>query len=75
MTERVYVTPAPGSYDAVDAGCKCPVVDNSHGDGIPYPLGRRWYISERCPIHAPKGCYAPEVDPKRVSTSDTPNSA
>lgn len=46
-------TPNPGSAEAVERGCKCPVIDNHHGKGVPYgkdgaPL---FWISERCPLH------------------------
>lgn len=27
--------PNPGSKEAVEAGCICPVIDNHHGAGIP----------------------------------------
>lgn len=28
-------TPKPGSKEAIEAGCNCPVMDNRHGLGIP----------------------------------------
>lgn len=42
----------PGSPEAVDAGCTCPVMDNGHGRGV-YGDGERygWWISEHCPLH------------------------
>lgn len=27
-------TPAPGSPEALERGCECPVTDNGHGKGI-----------------------------------------
>lgn len=45
---------APGSDEAIAAGCQCPVMDNHHGHGCGWrdehgkPL---FYMSELCPIH------------------------
>lgn len=41
----------PGSEEAVNQGCTCPVLDNGHGDEI---LGhvRGFWIDENCPLHA-----------------------
>jgi hypothetical protein len=48
--------PYPGSFDAVQAGCRCPVVDNGHGRG--YMGGRRnsegrvmFVVVDTCPLH------------------------
>lgn len=38
----------PGSPEAVEAGCTCPVLDNAHGEGI---RGAFW-INDDCPVHA-----------------------
>jgi hypothetical protein len=43
----------PGSDEALDAGCTCPVLDNGHGagrggDGARYG----WVISGTCKLHA-----------------------
>jgi len=51
MTEEM--TPAPGSFEARDLGCTCPVFDNHYGrgfagDGMVYG----WIITEGCPVHA-----------------------
>lgn len=42
--------PAPGSDAAIDAGCKCPVMDNGYGKGF---MGIEGYyvIAEGCPVH------------------------
>lgn len=43
----------PGSKEAIDAGCKCPVLDNERGRGA--YLGEDgkpvFWISELCPLH------------------------
>lgn len=51
--------PNPGSAEAIEAGCKCPVIDNHHGNGFPAldrDGGRRtaFWISAECPIHGIK---------------------
>lgn len=46
------MTPNPGSKEAGDAGCTCPVLDNSHGLGY---LGVKgiFVINDNCPVHVP----------------------
>lgn len=43
--------PSPGSNEAIDAGCRCPVLDNSHGWG--FRKEGEFIISLGCPLHAP----------------------
>lgn len=51
--------PSPGSDAAVEVGCTCPVMDNAHGNGVPWPRedGKdpkdypSFWINESCPIH------------------------
>lgn len=53
--------PNPGSNEAIDQGCTCPVLDNAHGRGVPWPREDgldpnehpSFYVVEGCPIHAP----------------------
>lgn len=43
----------PGSREARDEGCTCPVLDNDHGVS-PGPFGDdRWWINDGCPVHVP----------------------
>ncbi len=44
--------PNPGSNEALNMGCTCPVIDNRYGDGIHTDSGAVlfWY-NEDCPIH------------------------
>lgn len=44
--------PNPGSKEAIDFGCKCPVLDNAHGKGY---LGIEgvFVFNESCPLHHP----------------------
>lgn len=43
--------PPPGHPDAVDQGCRCPVLDNARGKGS-YKGG--YIIRGDCPLHAPE---------------------
>lgn len=53
-------TPNPGSREAGEQGCTCPVLDNCRGagvyevDGVP-----QFWINSGCPLHAPP----PAADP------------
>lgn len=49
--------PAPGSSAARDAGCRCPVLDNSHGlgylGGVKDKDGETIFVvNAECPLHA-----------------------
>lgn len=41
-------SPLPGSEEAIEKGCRCPVIDNHYGKGN--SLGQFW-ISGDCPLH------------------------
>ncbi len=62
-------TPAPGSSEAREAGCTCPVMDNSYGKGwmggvvddegniiFAYRVG--------CPLHMPSREFKQEISEK-----------
>ena len=42
--------PNPGSNEAIDAGCTCPVLDNAHGRGAQGTTDRFWMTAD-CPLH------------------------
>lgn len=46
-------TPNPGSPEAVEQGCECPVLDNGRGNE---KLGqeRGFWINGNCPLHGTK---------------------
>lgn len=44
--------PNPGSNEARDRGCICPVLDNNHGQSAPWPPDG-WWMREDCPVHFP----------------------
>jgi hypothetical protein len=44
-------TPPPGSQEALDLGCLCPVVDNCHGRGVAPGI---FVYREDCPVHYPR---------------------
>ena len=52
--------PNPGSDAAIDAGCTCPVLDNSHGQGW-LCSGTHWIVS-RCPLHGQTDGQQPIFD-------------
>lgn len=49
MSERER-KPNPGSDEAIDLGCTCPVLDNNHGRRAPWPPDG-WWQKPGCPVH------------------------
>nr|DAE07572.1 MAG TPA: hypothetical protein [Podoviridae sp. ctnCN2] len=45
------ITPNPGSDEAIEQGCICPVLDNNHGQGTGENY---WWITRDCPLHGAK---------------------
>lgn len=43
-------TPNPGSDEAIEMGCRCPVLDNAHGRGYLCEDGI-FIVSGDCPVH------------------------
>lgn len=41
----------PGSKEAIEAGCTCPVMDNNHGKGILINGQRQFWYSGDCLLH------------------------
>lgn len=53
----------PGSDEALERGCTCPVLDNGHGRGFPWgDVDPCFWINGRCPLHGTKR--------QHLSTSD-----
>lgn len=55
----------PGSPEAIKQGCKCPIMDNRRGVGIPDPRNpqdimlTRFWVNEECPVHSnPKTTFS-----------------
>jgi hypothetical protein len=49
-------TPNPGSPEAREQGCQCPVIENHHGDGFPGigsdgQWARFFVFNMDCPLH------------------------
>jgi hypothetical protein len=50
--------PNPGSDEAIERGCTCPVLDNAHGAGVPRGGDENghqkmaWWVNDGCPLHA-----------------------
>lgn len=53
MKEGKADRPVPGSWQALDVGCMCAVLDNNHGRFAPVEPNS-WWITEGCPIHDTK---------------------
>lgn len=45
--------PAPGSKEAIEKGCNCPILDNSYGKGY-YGKKGIYVITIGCPLHDKK---------------------
>lgn len=44
--------PNPGSEEAQEQGCTCPVLDNNRGKGVPAGKGGvEFWMSSDCPLH------------------------
>lgn len=43
--------PNPGSNEALDKGCTCPVLDNGHGNGVLWDGELSFWINAECPLH------------------------
>lgn len=43
--------PNPGSDEAIEQGCSCPVLDNNNGKGL--GDGTFWFSGD-CPVHVSK---------------------
>lgn len=46
--ERV---PNPGTKEAIEKGCKCPVIDNHYGKGILINGEPSFWYTESCELH------------------------
>ncbi len=53
----------PGTREAQQGGCICPVMDNDNGAGIPLGDGQIGYwVSGDCPIHGLHKAPEPETE-------------
>jgi hypothetical protein len=48
--------PNPGTKEAIEAGCTCPVMDNNYGKGIPIKtkdgtIQTAYWMEDNCPLH------------------------
>lgn len=48
MTDEI---PNPGSDEALEQGCKCPVLDNNFGRGAYKGRDGEFIIRANCPLH------------------------
>ena len=61
MSEETKI-PNPGSDEALDMGCRCPVLDNAHGKGRHWQDGGLYWINEECDLHAPAPTPTPNEE-------------
>lgn len=64
--------PNPGSQEAWDAGCNCPILDNSYGRGYMGQEGVFVY-TVGCKVHTqpqPTATHVPEDDPTQDHVID-----
>lgn len=50
LPKKIKTIPNPGSDDAIDLGCTCPVMDNGHGKGS-YWGPNTFIYSGSCKLH------------------------
>lgn len=46
--------PNPGSKEAIEQVCTCPVVDNHYGKGVPWGDEVQFWYTQGCPVHKTK---------------------
>ncbi len=49
------MTRNPGSREAIVAGCRCPRLDNGHGNVELAQARGGWWIDSACPLHGDGG--------------------
>lgn len=55
ISAEIMTTPNPGSDEAIEQGCTCPVYDNARGKGIGGNGEKHgWWITAGCPLHGKK---------------------
>lgn len=62
--------PNPGSDEALDKGCTCPVLDNGHGRG----RDGHFIMMADCPLHGVRSClrgcgYGFTRSPRKIEAS------
>ena len=61
------IIPNPGSKEAQQMGCACPVIDNHYGQGVTVEGKRQFWMVEGCPLHD-LNKWSRYVDRKRKPT-------
>ncbi len=62
--------PNPGSKEAMELGCRCPVLDNNYGKGSNFGPNT-FYINETCPLHSSKNLKSKPVEEKSTALTPT----
>ena len=61
---KLKVPPNPGTDEAQNMGCKCPVMDNHYGRGY-YHDGKTFVYNMSCTVHKPITKEAPNASKKK----------
>ena len=61
--------PNPGSPEAIQAGCTCPVIDNSYGKGY-HDDPTRFVVNGHCPLHGQEAKANMQSEPKVFRAND-----
>ena len=65
----------PGSTEAIEEGCTCPVLDNCHGKGIPmteHDEDMAFWITAGCPLHGIAEFAHRELESDQEESSPAP---
>lgn len=54
IAKPIKKVPNPGSPEAVEAGCLCPVLDNHYGKGAGDKSNTQFWYNSSCPLHVLK---------------------
>jgi len=54
ISAEIMTTPNPGSDEAIEQGCTCPVYDNARGKGIMGEERFGFWLNKYCPLHGEK---------------------
>ena len=51
--KKTIKVPNPGSKEAQEQGCTCPVLDNNYGKGFIWENGEKcFWMTDGCPLHS-----------------------
>ena len=66
MSHPPIPVPNPGSDEAIEKGCTCPVLDNAHGRGF---NGGKFWIAQGCMLHHAKEPIGEDSNGHRIDAA------